>query len=147
MTSLRSDVTMRKPADALRPADRTAQPLVVRDESVTVSFSGDLTAQSAPMMRLHLLTLAADDGPGEIIVALSNATWIAGEAADPLLGAHRRQAVRGAVLRLSGLSPPVTRFLRSQPRIAEVFAPPLVSVTRGRPKPAAGRFETGPDRW
>jgi anti-anti-sigma factor len=98
---------MRKSTGARHPLARLPRPMVVRDESVTVSFSGDLTAHSAPMMRLHLLSLACDDGPGEIIVDLSNVTWIDRAGVEPLVEAHRLQLRRGSILRLTGLSAPV----------------------------------------
>ncbi|GAA3601451.1 hypothetical protein GCM10022223_16440 [Kineosporia mesophila] len=134
----------------LSAVDRVAQPLILRDTSVTVSFSGDLRAAGVPVMRLHLLSLACEDGPEEIVVDLSGVTWLDRDGVEPLVEAHRLQTFRGAALRLTQISSPAARFLKSQPRLAQVLGRSCAPSAPSAPDNSWRRFppENGePDSW
>ncbi|MCE0539656.1 hypothetical protein LWF15_29570 [Kineosporia rhizophila] len=94
-----------------------------------MSFSGDLRASGVPVMRLHLLSLACEDGPGEIVVDLSGVTWLDRDGIEPLIEARRLQVLRGAVLRLGEISAVADRFLKAEPHLAQILEGPAHPMT------------------
>ncbi|GLY30916.1 hypothetical protein Kisp02_42810 [Kineosporia sp. NBRC 101731] len=74
-------------------------------------------------------------------------TWLDRDGIEPLVEAHRLQTFRGAVLRLAQISAPAGRFLRSQPRLAQMLGR---SPAPSAPDDSWRRFppEDGePDSW
>ena len=113
-----------------QPGIRLAVPLVVRDRSVTVSISGDLTADTASLVRLHLLSLACEDGPAEIVLDLSGVTWIDAAGAEALLEANHRQLLRASALRVD--KAPLARLIRNDAPADDSLFPGVAPLTRLR---------------
>lgn len=99
-------------------------PLIIREDSLSISLRGHLTGSSAAMMRLHLLTLAATGGPEELILNLSDVHAIDPDGAEPLLEAQELQHRRGGILRIESPSSVVLQFLCTQRRFARLLIPP-----------------------
>lgn len=93
------------------------------DQAVVVALRGDLTSANVPMVRAHLLTLADEGGPEEIIVDLLDVSSIDEAGARSLLEAHRIHRQRHGLLRLGAMSRAVANFCEAHPAITGILVP------------------------
>lgn len=107
--------------DPARPSATTADPglhrvdarrLVVHDDAVEVHVSGDMDLAGSECLLVHLLTLAGDDHLSNLVVDLSEVTFIDSAGMRPLLRAWELMRRRGARLSIARPSAVVADFLR-----------------------------------
>jgi anti-anti-sigma factor len=132
------------PPPSLQLAPPLTREFSVVDQVVVVALSGDLTGASAPILRTHLLTLVADDGPDEVIVDLSRILSMDTAGARPLLEAHRLHQRRHGSFRLGEISRAAADFLESHTVFADVLVPYAGFIGSSDWLSQPGGYGTGP---
>ncbi|MFZ0251204.1 MAG: STAS domain-containing protein [Acidimicrobiales bacterium] len=81
------------------------------DHEAIVQLSGELDLSSAPQLRDFLVTLLSEDGPGRLVVDLSDLVYLDSTGLSVLVTAHKRAISSGTAFSLASPNSSVRRLL------------------------------------
>jgi anti-sigma B factor antagonist len=95
----------------------------VREGRRVVRVSGEVDVESGPRLRDHLLALVAD-GEHDIVVDLSQVSFLDSSGLGVLVVVHKRIRAAGGALRLAGCQPEVVSIfhITALDRVIDMFA-------------------------